>query len=386
MTKINIKKKVHHKGFNNMFIKGIENIDKKNFVKKILKKIKQQTNENLNFPYLSEIENSLKKYPYENDSNFKFQINDYEIFEMSRLEEKNFLRYLIYRYKYKVFPKEKIYDDFPPCVQIEPTSKCNFRCIMCYQSDDTFSSKKSGYMGDLNLENFKRVIDEIEGNVESVTFASRGEPTLNKNLSDFLKYCENKFLALKINTNVSTLNESKINDLLSSGLQTIVFSIDSADKDTYEKIRVKSKYERLLKNLELFYEIKEKNYSDSKIIVRISGVLISTDQKIDNMIAQYEKFADMISFTNMIPWQSSYDNPINEVKDPCTELWRRVFVWQDGLLNPCDYDYKSKLSKYSIKDITIKDLWNSDYYNNLRDHHLNGKRSKIYPCNRCIAV
>ena len=258
MTKINIIKKVHHKGFNNMFIKGIQNIDKKNFVKKILKKIKQQTNENLNFPYLSEIENSLKKYPYENDSNFKFQINDYEIFEMSRLEEKNFLRYLIYRYKYKVFPKEKIYDDFPPCVQIEPTSKCNFRCIMCYQSDDTFSSKKSGYMGDLNLENFKRVIDEIEGNVESVTFASRGEPTLNKNLSDFLKYCENKFLALKINTNVSTLNENKINDLLSSGLQTIVFSIDSADKETYEKIRVKSKYERLLKNLELFYKIKKK--------------------------------------------------------------------------------------------------------------------------------
>ena len=62
MTKINIIKKVHHKGFNNMFIKGIQNIDKKNFVKKILKKIKQQTNENLNFPYLSEIENSLKKY------------------------------------------------------------------------------------------------------------------------------------------------------------------------------------------------------------------------------------------------------------------------------------------------------------------------------------
>ena len=33
------------------------------------------------------------------------------------------------------------------------------------------------------------------------------------------------------------------------------------------------------------------------------------------MISQYEKYADMISFTNMIPWQSSYDNPINEVKN-----------------------------------------------------------------------
>ena len=60
-------------------------------------------------------------------------------------------------------------------------------------------------------------------------------------LSSFLKYCENKFLALKINTNVSTLNEKLINNLLSSSLQTIVFSIDSADKEIYEKISQQDK-------------------------------------------------------------------------------------------------------------------------------------------------
>lgn len=385
MIKIDINKKIHHKGFNNMFIKGVEGMDKNKFVSEILLKFKEQAKIN-NFIYSSEIEKSLKEYPYKDNKDIKFKINDYEIFELSRLNDSEIFRYLTYRYKYKVYPILKIHDDYPPCVQIEPTSKCNFRCIMCYQSDKSFSSKQNGFMGDLNLENFKKVIDEIEGNVESVTFASRGEPTLNQNLSSFLKYCENKFLALKINTNVSTLNEKLINNLLSSSLQTIVFSIDSADKDIYEKIRVKSKYERLLKNLELFYKIKEKNYSDSKIIIRISGVKISTDQNIDNMISQYEKYADMISFTNMIPWQSSYDNPINDVKEPCTELWRRVFVWQDGKLNPCDYDYKSKLSKYSINDISIKELWNSDYYSDLRKKHLESQRKEVYPCNRCIAV
>ena len=104
------------------------------------------------------------------------------------------------------------------------------------------------------------------------------------------------------------------------------------------------------------------------------------------MIAHYEKYADMISFTNMIPWQSSYDNPVNEITNPCSELWRRVFIWQDGKLNPCDYDYKSELSEYSIRDIGIKDLWTSGYYNNLREKHLNSSRKEIYPCNRCIAV
>ena len=140
------------------------------------------------------------------------------------------------------------------------------------------------------------------------------------------------------------------------------------------------------KTLGLLIDLAKEQGLSTAISNMFSGVKINTDQNINNMISQYEKYADMISFTNMIPWQSSYDNPINEVKEPCTELWRRVFVWQDGKLNPCDYDYKSKLSKYKIGDISISELWNSKYYNDLRKKHLESLRKEVYPCNRCIAV
>ena len=40
-----------------------------------------------------------------------------------------------------------------------------------------------------------------------------------------------------------------------------------------------------------------------------------------------------------------------------------MFIWQDGKVNPCDYDYKSQLSKWNTKDQSIKDIWNSDEYN-----------------------
>ena len=82
-------------------------------------------------------------------------------------------------------------------------------------------------MGDMGFDVFKKVIDEIEGNVEAVTFASRGEPTLSKLLPDFLEYAKGKFLGLKVNTNASMLNEKMVHSLLSSDLQTIVFSVDS---------------------------------------------------------------------------------------------------------------------------------------------------------------
>ena len=39
------------------------------------------------------------------------------------------------------------------------------------------------------------------------------------------------------------------------------------------------------------------------------------------------------------------------IKSPsmCSDLWRRMFIWWDGLANPCDVDYKSKLSLGEVK-------------------------------------
>ena len=138
---------------------------------------------------------------------------------MSELKK---LNYLIYRYKYNFFLKEKILETYPPCVQIEPASVCNFRCIMCYQSDKNFSNSKSGHMGFMDYTLFKKIIDEIEGKVHAITFASRGEPTLNKQLGKFLEYAKDKFVNIKINTNLSTMTENLANQIFQNNVSTLV--------------------------------------------------------------------------------------------------------------------------------------------------------------------
>ena len=311
-------------------------------------------------------------------------LKKHENVELKNISEKNLKRYFIYRYKFNIYPKLRIVDNFPPCVQIEPTSVCNYRCIMCYQADKTFSNKSNGFMGNMEMSTFKKCIDELEGNIEAITFASRGEPTLNQNFEKMIDYCEGKFLALKLNTNASMLNEKLIHKILSSDLQTIVFSIDAKDKDSYEKIRVNGKFDKVLKNLEMFNNIRNTQYKREEKIVRISGVKINEDQDINEMKKQWGDIADIIAFTNYIPWESSYDNEINSISTPCSELWSRLFVWQDGKINPCDYDYKSVLSKWNVKENSISDIWNSEYYNYLRYLHTNQLRKKIEPCNRCI--
>ena len=324
--------------------------------------------------------NLIKKKIIQN----KFKVNKHEINELKSIEEDNISRYLIYRYKYRFFSKEKRVGEFPPCLQIEPTSVCNFRCIMCYQSDKSFSNKSNGFMSNMSLDLYKKVIDEVEGKVEAITLASRGEPTLNKDFKKMLNYSNKKFLALKINTNASMLDENMIHAILSTDIQSIIFSVDAADKETYEKIRVNGKFDKIMKNLKLFAQIRKDHYSKSKHIVKMSGVKISKNQSMKSMERQFQELADVIAFVNYSPWESAYDNEPNDLKHACKELWTRMFVWADGKVNPCDYDYKSILSKWNAKDTSISNIWNSREYNDLRQKHLNQKRSTIEPCVRCL--
>ena len=314
-------------------------------------------------------------------------LEDFEILELKKISNQNLNRYLIYRYKYNIYPKIQHVDDYPPCVQIEPSSICNFRCTMCFHIDESFSGKKNGYMGLMPMDIFKKTIDELEGNVEAVTFASRGEPTVNKSFGEMLRYSEGKFLALKMNTNASMLDEKLIHSILSSDLQTVVFSVDARNKLEYEQIRVNGKFEKIERNIELFNEIRNKHYSRDDKIVRISGVKINKEQDVDQMKDKWGNLVDSVAFVNFIPWNASYlnsDSP-NNINTPCPELWLRMFVWYDGKVNPCDYDYKSLLSKWNINENSIKEIWSSKEYSEYRNLHMNNKRNTLDPCKGCVS-
>tara|TARA_B100001013_G_scaffold98200_1_gene55146 strand:- start:1418 stop:2611 length:1194 start_codon:yes stop_codon:yes gene_type:complete len=328
-------------------------------------------------------EKTSKQEPLEDD---EIILSGHEIVEFSNISDLDAFRYLVYRYKYNLYPELKIVDDYPPCVQIEPVSVCNFRCVFCYQSDASFNKKKFGHMGRMDLGLFKETIDELEGNVEAITLASRGEPLLHKNIPEMLEYMSGKFLAVKINSNASLLTEKLIHTIFSNDVQTMVFSIDAATKELYEKLRVRGNFETTLRNVKNYHKIKSESYPNSSIITRISGVKVNEMQDMDEMIDFWKPYADLVAFTNYTPWESSYENPINEVLSPCTELWRRLFVWWDGKANPCDYDYKSYLSKWEMKNHSVTDIWNSDGYNELRDQHLNERRKELTPCKSCLSV
>ena len=316
-----------------------------------------------------------------------FWLRPHVLEEMDRVDDSQLGRYLFHRYRYDVFPATKEFDEFPPCVQIEPTSICNFRCVFCFQTDPLLTQRKEGHMGQMPVERFKAVIDQIEGHVEFVTLASRGEPLLTKGIEEMLAYASGKFLGFKINSNATFLDERRAHAILEAEPNTLVFSADAADPETYAQLRVNGDFDKVMGNIRRFKEIKERDYPNSRTITRVSGVAFDrTRQDHDSIEAFWQDHVDQVAFVDYNPWENAYDNEPNEITDACSDLWRRTFVWWDGRVNPCDVDYRSFLSPGNVDSESVSEIWTGKGYSKLRELHLERQRQSLSPCRGCVTV
>lgn len=314
-----------------------------------------------------------------------FEITQFIAEEMRTYDDDQILKFLYHRYRYDLFPQLRRLDEYPPYLQIEPSSLCNYRCVFCYQTDLNIFSRKNPAMGMMTIDTYRRIIDAATGNVEFISLASRGEPTMARELPSMLAYSAGRFLNLKLNTNASLLTERLIHAILGGGVRTVVFSADAATEPLYSQLRVNGKLDRVLKNIDLFHKIRSTQYSDARVITRVSGVKVSEEQSMDEMDSLWGGLVDQVAFVNYNPWENIYTAQPNEQKSPCSDLWRRLFVWHDGRMNPCDSDYASKLSVGSI-DADLSSVWLGEAYASLRRAHEQGMRQIVEPCRRCAVV
>ena len=183
------------------------------------------------------------------------------------------IKYLIFRYKFYIAGKNKINLGYPPYLLIEPVSACNLRCPFCFQTDKTFTKKP--FMGVIDFEFFKNVIDQAnELETGAITIASRGEPTMHKKIIEMLEYINTKenIFEVKLNTNGTFLNDKICHAIFKNNVTQIIISSDHYIKEDYERLRLGSNFEKVVENVDLLFNIREKFYPNSLTEIRISGV------------------------------------------------------------------------------------------------------------------
>ncbi len=147
-------------------------------------------------------------------------------------------------------PREKV-SFMPTSVQIEPTTKCNLRCVMC---EHTYMKQKAV---DLDLKTFRNVLDSNPF-LRVVNLTGIGESLLNPGLMKMVEYAKSKDLYVWFTDNFTLMDKKTAEKLVELKLDALDISLDSARKENYERIRGGAKFEKVIENLKGMVEVKKR--------------------------------------------------------------------------------------------------------------------------------
>jgi MoaA/NifB/PqqE/SkfB family radical SAM enzyme len=136
---------------------------------------------------------------------------------------------------------------YPIKIYVDPASVCNLKCPLC----PTGNGDKSRSKGFMKFEAFKKIIDEVKDYVIQVDLYNWGEPLLNKEIFKMVEYAHKLGIRTRISTNLTILSESAVENMINSGLDELIASIDGASEETYQKYRVGGSFEKVIENLKL---------------------------------------------------------------------------------------------------------------------------------------
>lgn len=299
--------------------------------------------------------------------------------------------YWEYRRKWEQWPKNHIVGSFPIHLDIEATNACNLKCIMCPRSEMV----KAGTLWkiqNIDFDIYKRVIDEgVQNGLCSVKYNYIGEPLLNPRLVEMIEYAKQaRVLDVMFNTNATLLDVELSHRLIASGLDKLFFSFDSPYRDYYNQIRVGADYDTVLGNIKRFVEIREK-MGLVKPFTRVSMVRMKDNEgQWEDFQKLFEPIVDAVAYVDYFDHgpQNNPERTIIPIKPKegrfcCPQLWQRMFIHPDGVVTVCCMDSLRTLQIGNIFEQSVKEIWLSGKYQELRELHASGQYDEISMCASC---
>lgn len=291
---------------------------------------------------------------------------------------------------------------FPSDLSIEPTNICNAKCPLCPTGSGQLKRIK-GYM-DFTL--FKKIIDESKYFIENILLWNLGEPFLNKNIYSMIQYAK-KFCINVISSSNGTAIKNKymVNRLLESGIDKLILSLDGIDEKTFNTYRIGVDFKSVIKGLyltrdkkisnshystaiEFQFILMKHNYHQAKDIYKLSLEMHASFMvKYLNleMVQGKNKKSYLPEKNNFSAYRLFRSKPIlkhKKTNKPCP-IWSGIIINWDGSINPCIFDYYSRIILGNAEKESIIKVWRKSKLIKLRKKILINKKSN-YICRHCV--
>jgi radical SAM protein with 4Fe4S-binding SPASM domain len=206
-----------------------------------------------------------------------------------------------------------------------------------------------------------------------------------------LAYCKSVGVPTGISTNATVMTADASRRLIESGLDYIIFAVDGATPETYEKYRKGGDFDKVCQNIHGFLKIKKELRSSIFCIVQMVRLKDNRDE-IPDMIRMWRvegidevriKKDEVHNEGSAIPGDNQ-DRP--PMRHPCYLLWRGpMYVHYDGTVFPCCYIYPDE-PLGNLKKSSLLEIWNSEKMVQLRNAHVRKDLSGYKACQNCPAA
>jgi radical SAM protein with 4Fe4S-binding SPASM domain len=284
-------------------------------------------------------------------------------------------RYLLHRTICRGLPLSAI---------ISSTSRCNLHCPMCPRAISEFADQ------DIEFELFRRIIDEGVPYFEFVIPQGGGEPLMNPQIFDMVRYCKSRNLRTGFSTNATLLHGERIEQVFESGLDSIILAFDGATPEVYEKYRQGADFHATRRNILDF--LQRKIQCKSNIHVTIQMVRLPENQH------QIPEYTAMWRIPGVDQVRIKEDEicidevcipsapEVRAAFNPCHYLWQGpIYIQENGDVFPCCHAWLAE-PLGNVMNERLVDIWNNEKMQEMRRAHVLGDLEAFPECRDCKAA
>lgn len=297
----------------------------------------------------------------------------------------------------------------PLSVFLEPTNRCNFKCVCCgHGNEGTRNDLKP--LVHMEFALFQKIIGELrawEGDrLRLLRLAVLGEPFMHPRMTEMIKLAKEADVAEVVDlfSNGSLMSEKISSEIVAYGLDSIRFSIYSVLKDRHKAVtQTTVDPDLIFRNIAKLREIRDRRGSATpRICVKMFESYGEENAVFRKM---YEGVADEVDFENVNDatlyngsnlvgafyqdaeleqqTRKNFQASLNR-HQVCPRPFMALVVCSNGAVLMCTHDYPRATKVGDLNVSTIREVWNSRALYEFRKMLLEGRKDENRLCKNCV--
>lgn len=246
----------------------------------------------------------------------------------------------------------------------------------------------------MDLLLFKSIIDCVRNKFQGKTvlgISLWGEPTLHPNFTEFLKYAFENGVKINLSSNFVEVNEAIAKAIIDYKVNAIEISFYNSDKDEYNKIVGREKYDQVLKNIRYFLTLAQASGFKGEVRVR---PFKNFSNQLDFYKREFYQKYPSLNFETHSPkttrnWAGQLNLP-NLLKGvylrvPCPFPFDRLAVDWDGEVRLCCQAMLAEdlRAGFITPDHDLAEMWNGQKMKEIREKFSKIDYRSFPSCRNC---